>query len=749
MKAVATLLLYGLSMLSLRPTAEAASPQDAARPERWPDFQIIMWQHQTPARLAGLARLGITAGSILGVRGRIDPASVAAETAPFRALDLRWYVENIATDFYSAYHRWFPDRPVTWLFDEAKRLHRRDPADIRAFVRTPSLSDPAWLARITERLGQHVLAFGDRPRPLFYNLADEAGTGDLAAAWDFDFAPESLVGMRAWLRTRYGSLAALNREWGSRFAAWSAVVPMTTDQALARTDGNLAAWADFKEWMDVAFSRAVRAGTNAVHAADPGARAALEGGQIPGWGGYDYSRLTSAVDVMEMYDFGNNIEIARSLDPRLVVLQTSSVSDPKSIHAIWHGLLLGERGLILWDQNGAFVGDDGAASERGRTLGSLAAGLEDGLAAQLIASRPAADPVAILYSPASLRVQWLLDRKARGGPPWAERDAQAEYDDDNPVRAATRRAASLCAHLGVAVQWLTDDLIAQGALDRLGIRVLVLPHTLALSPAAAQAIRRFAARSGTVLADIDPGAFDAHARRLARPSLAGLAATSGTLLQASDDQASLVEPMGRLLRKVGAQPRFSLRAPDGGLVRDVQARSFRAGRTTIIGVQRDWADGGDTGGGNAGGARDVTLDLGRAMYVYDFRNPGPPQHVAKVALKLSPVEPVILAVAPAPVARAVLAGPERVRTGSVAAFRVSRAGDGAAQSIVHIEAVAPDGTVDRARSANLVETSAGATWRLALAGDAAPGNWAVRLIDPMGGATVERHFVVDSRPDPF
>ena len=54
-------------------------------------------------------------------------------------------------------------------------------------------------------------------RPLFYNLADEAGIGDLAAAWDADIAPASLAAMRVWLRTQYPDLAALNQRMGLRF----------------------------------------------------------------------------------------------------------------------------------------------------------------------------------------------------------------------------------------------------------------------------------------------------------------------------------------------------------------------------------------------------------------------------------------------------------------------------------------------------------------------------------------------------
>src|SRR5260370_10935646 len=101
--------------------------------------------------------------------------------------------------------------------------------------------------------------------------------------------------MREWLGSQYGSLAALNAEWGTTFARWRDVMPETTRQAMQRVDGNFAAWADFKAWMDEAFARALRVGTDAVHEADPSALAAIEGAQMPGWGGYDYTLLANAV----------------------------------------------------------------------------------------------------------------------------------------------------------------------------------------------------------------------------------------------------------------------------------------------------------------------------------------------------------------------------------------------------------------------------------------------------------------------
>jgi hypothetical protein len=82
-------------------------------------------------------------------------------------------------------------------------------------------------------------------RPLYYSLGDETGIGDLAAFWDFDFSDFSLAAMREWLKSDYESLAALNQQWGTAFRRWDEVVPMTTDEAMSRSDENYSACADF------------------------------------------------------------------------------------------------------------------------------------------------------------------------------------------------------------------------------------------------------------------------------------------------------------------------------------------------------------------------------------------------------------------------------------------------------------------------------------------------------------------------
>jgi hypothetical protein len=283
-----------------------------------------------------------------------------------------------------------------------QETHRENSRDPTVLIRDPSLSDRRWVAKVEDRLSRDVNVM-KAYRPLYYSLGDETGIADLSAFWDFHFSVSSLAAMRDWLTDRYASLDSLNREWGSAFTGWEQGMPMTTQEAVGRSNQNFAGWADFKEWMDVAFARAVESGTAAIHAADPHAVSAIEGGQIAGWGGYDYSLLAVNVDAMELYDFGDNVETVRSFNPDLIMLLTSGGRGAVEEHRIWREVLRGVRGLILWDEKNEFVDVDGHTAKRGSEAAPFFAELRGGLVALLINSHRHTDPIGVVYSPASMR----------------------------------------------------------------------------------------------------------------------------------------------------------------------------------------------------------------------------------------------------------------------------------------------------------------------------------------------------------
>ncbi|MDQ6705185.1 MAG: beta-galactosidase, partial [Acidobacteriota bacterium] len=321
-----------------------AMPKDRG----WHDYQIIMWQPYPKDAYPVLRGLGITGGQYNGRTGGMPEALIDN--------DMRWYSENIGTDYYSEYHRFRPDRTQEWSFIQAKQLYLRDPASKEAFKRHPSFWDPWWRARIQDRL--IATAKRNSPyRPFFYSLADESGIADLAGFWDFDFSDESLVPMRRWLQDRYTSLAALNDEWDSSFTTWDLVTPPTTHEAMQRKGDNFAAWADFKDWMDFTFADALLMGRKAVESLDPQVFVSIGGGQLPGWGGYVYARIAQALTSIEPYDIGGNVEIIRSLNPNMPMVSTGFANGPWEQQRVWRELFHGHRGLIIWDEKHEYAAD--------------------------------------------------------------------------------------------------------------------------------------------------------------------------------------------------------------------------------------------------------------------------------------------------------------------------------------------------------------------------------------------------------
>ena len=709
--------------------SEAAVEFVVAPPETgWNDWQTIMWASQNEAQLKGLRQLGITANKVTATRERELTVTDAATTmAPLLQAGVAPYIENIATDFYASYHRWRPGKPVTALFDEARQRYRENPADPAARLREPSLSDPEWQLRVDARLARHVEVYGPYG-PLFYNLGDEVGIADLAANWDFDFGPQSLAGMRIWLRTQYLSLAALNQQWDTVFASWNDVVPPTTDATVARTDGNYSAWSDFKEWMDEAFFLALRRGTDAVHAADPQARSGIEGVQAPGWGGYDFTRISRVADVLEIYDTHNAVDIALAMNPALITVSTGFATGPREVHRVWHEALQGQRGGLIWDENNATVNLDGTPGPRGKDLGSLYKELRGGIGAQLIASSLARDPVAILYSPASYRVTWMLDVQADSRH-WTVRDSEAE-SFDSMLRSAMRRSAALLQHAGVQPHWLSPELLEDGALQARGIRLLILPHVLALSDREAAVIAGFVRRGGVVLADVVPGEYDGHGRKRPQPALArsgdGIRLTEALR---SDDAPA--EPVLDALRDAGVVPLVRVEAPDGTRLRDVDVRLFRNGGVTVVGLLRDMPE------GDPGSARPAILRLRQPGWVTDMRVQGQASRATSFAVQLDPATPTVLALSSILLPKPVLSGPRRARLGEIVAFDLRLSGRSPALThVLHVEARDPSGQIMDAYSANVVLKEGQVRWKLKLALNDKPGTWAVTVRDVLSGAEI-------------
>ena len=580
---------------------EAAEADFVARPPYtgWKDYVVMMWQNYPANLVASFKDIDINGATYFS-------RSIAL---PDFLIDnnVRWYSESLATDYYSEYHRWRPDRPVGWSFIQAKKLYQEDPNSLAAFKRHPSFWDPYWRKLIHDR----GVATAERLapyRPYFYSLADESGIAELEAAWDFDFSDESLVPMRRWLQTQYGSLGALNQEWGTNFTNWNLVMPLTTNQAMKRTDGNYAAWADFKEWMDISYADALKMGVDAIHEGRSArVRRTLAADRCRAGVGMTTPASPKCLNAIEPYDIGRSVDIVHSLNPDMVIESTSFAAGDRERQRVWYELLHGNRALIIWDEGEKYIQKDGQPSDIGKQAGELYKAIRSGEGALIINSKLVNNLIAIHYSQPSLRTQWMLERRPDGDA-WMTRSASYERSTNDFMRLR-ESWCNLIEDEGLQPNFVSYDQVEQGDLLKRGYHVLVLPESSSLSKAEATAIREFVAQGGVAIADGIPGTYDEHSRKLPTSSLADLFAGPNTeqvnvhpygkgkaiLLNADiisylqdrldGKEGPVHQLMEQLLRSNDVRPEFSVEDAQGHSVVGIDVHVYADGGTRIIALQ--------------------------------------------------------------------------------------------------------------------------------------------------------------------
>ncbi len=727
---------------------ENAQIEFIARPsgEEWDDYHVIMWQHRTPAQFAALETIGIDGGVFLG-RGDSPPDFLLNN-------DLRWYAENIATDFYSEYHRYFPDRQNGWRFQEAREAFKKNRASKEALKRRPSLSDPVWLQKVHDRLVDTAKMYSPY-RPFFYSLGDETGIADLAAFFDFDYSDTSLDAFRSWLKGRYATLRDLNSRWGSDFAIWNSVMPDTTDEAMKRTDANYTSWSDFKEFMDIAYASALKMGNAAVQSVDPHAYVGIGGGQMPGWGGYDYSRISKSLTAIEPYDIGNNIEILRSLNPRMAVLTTSFRTGDWERNRVWFEFLHGNRGLVIWDDKSEFINADSTIGPRGVETADYYTELRSGLGQQIAISERLNDPVAIHYSQPSMRVEWMIAQRPKGER-WTQRNSSTEYKDSDFLRLR-ESYSKLIEDQGLQYKFVAYDAVERGALVEGGYKVLILPRSTALSETEARNIREWVSRGGLLIADGVPGQYDERARKLAKPLLedlfAGHAFGKGRAVLAPPEilnyhQQRLVSKEGdshrlasQWMASAGVKPEYAVTGADGKPVTGIETHTFRNGAVTLVALMTNPQLRVEELGPPEFKSNDrfakpfsVTLTLPGQRFVYDVRAGKSMGSVTKLNLTVPPYDPVILAIAPVQISELLLSAPERVaRGGSLDISAGFANATPAAAHALRVDVMNPAGKLARMYSGNQAARNGRAVRRIPIALNDAPGLWEIRVHDMISG----------------
>ncbi len=387
-----------------------------------------------------------------------------------------------------------------------KELFKRT-GDKKFLRRTPSFNDPTFMQALSD-IVRAAARNKARYNMDYYFVGDEGSLTSYGDAVDFDWSPGTLADFRGWLREEYGTLPALNKEWRTDFKDWDNVVPYTTEEA--RKNGSFAPWADHRTFMEITFARAYQTVREAVIQGDRDAHIAVSGTQATNaYDGADWSRLDRVIDDFLSYDGGNQWDMHRSFakPDAMIGFWTGYGSHGLAVqNAIWtaaiHNVL---HPNIFWMYS--FLDPDMTYSQSARDMGQTFKSLKfEGVGKLLMESTRQQDGIAIHYSMPSVHGATILEYHQRSS------------DDDGEVPKET--SASFPANrdgwvrtikdLGLQFDFVSSEQLEQGSLASGKYKVLILPLSLALSPAEAKNIEDFVAAGGVVIADAAAGIMDSH-----------------------------------------------------------------------------------------------------------------------------------------------------------------------------------------------------------------------------------------------
>jgi hypothetical protein len=513
---------------------------DAARPA---EVELVDGLGRVLARASGTGRVSLRAGLPLTHSGVVRvTAGAATELTPvrFRAASREWTDYEVMLPWAGprSYQPWMraldeqfrrigvttlasPERNfrfmvsthlgafgIYWYRRDAYLKRKKMYAETRDkqyLTREVTLQSPDFEASVRKQ-------FSGRTRdmaalnPFAYYLADESSLTCYTDPFDVDWAPEAIAGFRAWLRKEYGSLERLNAGWGTSFASWPAVVPMTTEEA--QKHGNFAPWADHRIYMEREFVRAFARARDWLKEMDPGGRPSISGTQVPtAHNGCDWYAIDQELEYIQPYSGGSQDAMHHLFNPKLRITGFTgygTVGD-QAKYQQWQRLFYGHSGAsIFWHYT--MLNPDLTLSEQGSALAETFQQLQSGIARVFMDAPVVEDGVAIHFSMASIRGAWITDGVIRADMGNVNSSSKSYAD---LVRRRDAWVRELEAQ-GVQFRFLATQQIEAGELDK--YKLLILPYSIALSDAEASAIERFVARGGRVLADEHVGRMDERCR---------------------------------------------------------------------------------------------------------------------------------------------------------------------------------------------------------------------------------------------
>ena len=380
----------------------------------------------------------------------------------------------------------------------ASRTYRGDVATDP--VRVPCYSDPVFRKKADELIKQHVDTNQMRYYTCIYHqLGDEMFLGSTVC-----FSPHCLKYFRSEMQKQYKTIANLNAVWGRNYKSFDEVTPL--QRKAVENSSNLAPWLDHKVFMSRVYAeRFIGARAQTIQKHVPGAKVGMSGTQIPGYG-YDWWQLMKYIGCIAYYGgvqraLVNDFAPAERLTGQWGGGYTSShtLFEPYQRAPQWSNLFMGAN--TSWNWHGSAYNGDGSPSENLKAYADEFNLLKRGIGKLLLAAGTDNRKVAVVYSQASL---FTAMAGGIGISEW--QNTQTGWN-------------ALLRDLKVDFRFISYENLADPSFKLDNFKVIVLPMMLAISEAERSRLVKFAEKGGTVIADVSPGRYDNHGKRIAKTVL--------------------------------------------------------------------------------------------------------------------------------------------------------------------------------------------------------------------------------------
>lgn len=327
---------------------------------------------------------------------------------------------------------------------------------------------------------------------------------------EYDWSDYTLQAFRKWLKERYGTLDALNKQWDTNFKSWDEVIPARGEKIIQEKPDNLSQWLDFRIFCGWAINEYyVKLPAEAVKEGNPRAVVGMHGvyatsNEIP----HDFSKFTLYTPVTGRYN-GLEEEWYLSLSPGCIHGQYGGYgverATPRHRFHPWRSLLHGGHWCfyyIMWNSGryhqGILSPDQSVHGGYKDLARDEFSDLKGGIGKLFIETNFIHDSIAFPYSLSSL-IGRSLDGRQHAGNLYTYK--------------------TLVQDLGFQHWTLAYDTIADDGLIKQKFKVLILPCTTFLSPREVTAIKKFVKGGGLLITDYHTAIRDEHGKKYEVPPL--------------------------------------------------------------------------------------------------------------------------------------------------------------------------------------------------------------------------------------